>query len=401
MTNIKQKFGGFLEQLSLFFAVLFYILFAWHHWWSGVSPRLIRGSAEREAIHHAHLSIGATLFVFLLFIFVLWLVRPGNTVVERVKGAFANVVSTAVSLFFIFMFFSMLCGLAQAWAKGEETPFLGVFALPHFLDWSWSTAGYNHSSFSSIASALFSGMVFVFLFTHLRKYLKPGVAVALLIIVHLLVNLPKPPSLHPIAAFGTYVLTPSYYLIGLALYCWAKERRWVYWSVFTVFIVFFMYLPYFAFKVLPPWHQKAAEATVLVAPTQALKPARPQAEIFTDLDSLAAAKETATWCAQCHNLNVSDEHLLGPNLVGVYNRQAGIAEGYGRYSKAMVAKGLEGTFWTRDNLAEFFTHGQEFVPGNLMNQQTDLSDPARLNQVIDYLEYISSETTANINESTD
>lgn len=391
MTDIKQKLGGFLEQLGLFFAVIFYVLFAWHQWWSGVSPRLIRGSAERDAIHHAHLSIGATLFVLLLLITVVWLLRPGPSIVDRIKNAFSNVVNTAVSLFFIFMFLSMLCGLAQAWSKGEETTFLGVFNLPHFLDWSWSTAGYNHSALSTIASALFSGLIFVFLFTHLRKYVKPGIAVAILIILHLLINLPKPPSLHPIAAFGTYVMIPIFYMTALALYCWAKERKVVYLPVFALFIVFFLYLPYLAFKVLPPWHQKAAAETVLVESAEPLILARPQSEIFAKPESLAAAKEMVTWCTQCHNAVPSETHLLGPNLVGVYNRQAGTVEGYGRYSSAMVKKGLEGTFWNRQNLSEFLTHGQEFIPGNLMNQQSDLSDPVKLNQVIDYLEYISAE----------
>jgi cytochrome c len=289
------------------------------------------------------------------------------------------------------MFLAMLCGLGQAWAKGEDTAFLGVFNLPHFLDWSWSTSGYMHSALSNISTALFSGIVFVYLFTHLRKHVKPGVAVALLMLLHLLVNLPKPPSLHPIAAFGTYVMIPFYYLTALTLYCWAKERRWVYWPVLTLFIVFFMYLPYFAFKVLPPWHQAEAAPTVLVESKDVLIPPRPQAEIFPTAEALAAAKDLSTWCTQCHNATPSDTHLLGPNLVGAYNRQAGTVEGYGRYSKAMVQAGLDGMFWTRGNLSEFLTHGKEFIPGNLMNQQSDLSDPAKLNQVIDYLEYLSSE----------
>ena len=384
------KSGGFLEQLGLFFSVLFFTLFAWHSWWSGVSPRLIRGSAERDAIHHAHLSIGATLFVLLLLIFAVWLFRPGTSVLTRLKKAFSDVSNTAVSLFFIFMFFAMLAGLGQAWAKGEVTKVLGVFPLHEFLDWSWSTSGYMHSALSTISTAFFSAIVFVYLFTHLRKYVKPGVAVALLIILHLLINLPKPPSLHPIADFGAYVLVPSYYLIGLALFCWAKNRRWVYIPILTVIVVFFLYLPYFAFKVLPPWHQSAAEETVFVESKEVLTPPRPKTDIFPTSENLAAAKETASWCTQCHNAVESKEHLLGPNLVGVFNRQAGTAAGYGRYSKGMVKAGVEGMFWTRANLSEFLSHGKEFVPGTLMNQQTDLSDPVKRNQVIDYLEYISS-----------
>lgn len=389
--TFKNKLGSFLEQAGLFFSVMFYVLFAWHQWWSGVSPRLIRGSPERMEIHHAHVSIGATLFVFLVIGLLLWLARPGASPVEKLKGAFSNVSTTAVSLFFILIFFAILFGLGQAWAKDEKALFLGVFPLPVFLDWSWGTSGYMHSAFANSTSALFSGIVFVFLFSKLRNYVKPGIAVALLMLLHLVVNLPKPPSLHPIAAFGTYVMTPTFYLIGLALYSWAHKRWFVYWPVFALFFVFFLYLPYFAFKVLPPWHVRPAAATVRVEPTEPLIAIRAKSDIFADEASLEAAKETASWCGQCHNFEPSSTHLLGPNLVGAFNRQAGGLDGYGRYSEAMIAAGRSGTFWSRDNLRKYLTDGQGFIPGNLMNQQTDLSDPAAMDQVIDYLEYVSAQ----------
>ena len=389
--SIKQRIGAFLEQACLFFSLMFYVLFAWHQWWSGVSPRLIRGSAEREAIHHAHLSIGSTLFVFLIVLFFIWLLRPGLSPLDKIKKAFSDAAHSAISVFFIAMFAAMLYGLAQAWAAGEHTKFLGVFELPHFLDWPWGSSGYLHSSFSTISSAFFAGMIFIFLYVQLCKYVKPGIAVALLMLLHLLVNLPKPPSLHPIAAFGTYVMVPSYYLIALAIYTWANNRKWIYWPVYFLAILYFLYLPYFAFKVLPPWHVKPAAEVVLVEASVELAPIRTRAEIFPDEATVAAAQEVTSWCAQCHKLTPSDVHLLGPNLVGSFNRQAGTVDGYGRYSPAMVEAGLEGIFWTRETLTEFLTRGQEFIPNNLMNQQTDFSDPAKLNLAIDYLEYISAE----------
>lgn len=386
----NKESDGFLGQAGIFFSVMFYTLFAWHQWWSGVSPRLIRGSPERLEIHEAHVSIGATLFVFLLLMFVIWLFRPGTPLIEKFRSAFASVSGAAIALFFVCMFFAILYGLGQAWSKDEEARFLGVFALPRFLDWSWSTSGYMHSAFASSASALFSGMVFVYLFTKLRGYVKPGLAVALLMLLHLVVNLPKPPSVHPIAAFGTYVMTPTFYLIALALYSWAKKKWFVYWPVFLLFFVFFLYLPYFAFKVLPPWHAKPAEEIVLVSSNEDLSAVRSKDVIFADEDSLAAAKQIASWCAQCHNFETSETHLLGPNLQGVFNRQAGTVSGYGRYSQAMTDAGRAGTYWTPENLARYLSDGQAFIPGNLMNQQTDLSDPAKMQQVIDYLEYVSS-----------
>ena len=387
MTN---KTTSLREQFTLFFLVLFYTLFAWHQWWSGVSPRLIRGSAEREAIHHAHLSIGSTLFVILIVLAILWLIRGGASPMQKLRKAFDSAASTAISVFFLATFIAILCGLGQAWAKDEHTKFLGIFELPHFLNWSWSTSGYLHSSFSSISSAFFAGILFVFLFVQLKKYVAPGIAVGLLILLHLLVNLPKPPSLHPIAAIGTYIMVPGYYFIGLAVYTWANERRWIYLPVYALVALFFLYLPYFAFKVLPPWHQTERDEVVKVESKETLTPLRKASDIFPNEAALAEAKAAASWCTQCHNMKPSETHILGPNLIGIFNQQAGTVANYGRSSEAMINAGLSGIFWTRENLSKFLTNGQDFIPNNLMNQQTDLSDPEKLNQVIDLLEYISA-----------
>lgn len=388
--NAEKPTISTFERIKLLLVFLFYALFAWHQWWSGVSPRLIRGSPERDAIHHAHLNNGALLFVLFIILALIWLLRPGSTLVARLRHAFSNAGTTGVSLFFMGTFGAMLFGLAQAWAAGGETALFGLYNLPHFLDWSWGTSGYLHSSFSNISSALFAGVIFVYLYTKLRPHVHPALAVVILLGVHVLVNLPKPPSLHPIALIGTYVMVPTYYLVGLALYNFAHTKRWIYWPVYLLFTLFFLYLPYFAFKVLPPWHAPAAAEIVQVESSTPLSPSRSKTEIFADAQALSDAKETASWCGQCHNLKATGAHLLGPNLVGVFNTQAGTVNGYGRNSSAMLAAGSQGTYWTRENLANFLTDGQSFIPENLMNQQTDLSDPARLKQVIDYVEYLSS-----------
>lgn len=388
--TLKDKLSNFLEQIQIFLYLMFFVLFSWTQWWAGVAPRLIRGSEERVALHHAHLSLGATLFVFLVLFLVVWLFRPGQSFISKLRHSFKDASTTALSLFFISSLFLMLYGLAQAWSKDEHTPVFGVFNLPQFLDVSWATAGYMHSAFTNISIYLFIGIVFVYLYKQLVKHVSPGVAVTLLMVLHLLIALPKPPSLHPIASFGAYVLAPFIYLIALSLYNWANERKVVYGLVYLLFIVLFLYLPYFAFKVLPPWHQAAEKQVVLVEPKQQFAPLRSADEIFPTPESLAVATDTTAWCRQCHSVTKGDPHLLGTNLSGIFNQQLGSQAGYGRYSQAMIAKGEAGTFWTRESLAQYLTDGQNFVPGNLMNQQTDLSDPVKLNQTLDYLEYIST-----------
>lgn len=388
---MKDKIGNFLQQAQLFLFLMLFVLFSWTQWWSSVAPRLIRGSEERVAIHHAHLSLGATLFFFLVLFLVIWAVKPGDSFITKLKNAFKDASATAVSLFFISGFLLMLYGLGQAWSKGENTPVFGVFNLPQFIDFSWATAGYMHSAFTSISVYLFKGIVFVYLYKRLVNYMQPGVAVALLMVLHLLIALPQPPSLHPIAAVGTYVITPFIYLVALATYTWANNRKVAYGAVYGFFILFFLYLPYFAFKVLPPWHQPAVKEVVLVEPEQQFAPLRAASDIFKNAESLAVAEDTTAWCRQCHSVTKGQPHLLGPNLAGVFNQQLGSKTDYGRYSSAMIEKGEAGTFWTRENLAEYLTDGQNFVPGNLMNQQTDFSDAAKLDQALDYLEYISTQ----------
>ena len=388
----KDKYKFFLEQLGLCAAALFYTLFGWQEWWAGVAPRLIRGSEERNAIYHAHHNIGATLLILICVIFIVWLLKPNTSLLNKLKLAFAeSAAKTALSLFLLFAFGVMIAGLGLVWATGEEAKVLGIIPIPHFFETSMHGAGYLHSAFSSVTNMLFSGIAFVFLYCRLKDYMKPGLAVALLLLVHLLINLPKPPSLHPIANFATYILTPLYYLSALAIYCWCNKKPLIYWPIYTFFIIFLLYLPYFAFKILPPWHPQGGGEVVLVEQSEPLIKARSAEEIFPDPESLAQAEKAVSWCMQCHNVKPSDAHLLGPNLVGVFNRQAGSVEGYGRYSKAMVQSGNDGNIWTRESLGKFLTDGQNYIPGNLMNQQTDFSDAEKLNLALDYLEYISTQ----------
>lgn len=82
---IKEKIGGLLQQVQAFLFLMFFVLFSLIQWWSGVAPRLIRGSEEREALHHAHISLDATLFFFLALFLVIWSVRPGTSFFSKLK----------------------------------------------------------------------------------------------------------------------------------------------------------------------------------------------------------------------------------------------------------------------------------------------------------------------------
>ena len=116
--NSKPESSSLIDKAYTALLLLFYALFGWHRWWSGVSPRLIRGSAEREAIHHEHLSNGGGLFVLIIILLLIWLFRPGSSLGTKIRRALSTASSTAITLFFVTGFLAILYGLAQAWAVG-------------------------------------------------------------------------------------------------------------------------------------------------------------------------------------------------------------------------------------------------------------------------------------------
>ena len=68
-------------------------------------------------------------------------------------------------------------------------------------------------------------------------------------------------------------------------------------------------------------------------------------------------------CMACHSL-VPGEHLTGPSLTGIWNRKAGTAAGFARYSHALKESNL---VWDEDRLDAWLTKAIAVVPGNQMN----------------------------------
>src|SRR3954451_16920763 len=67
-------------------------------------------------------------------------------------------------------------------------------------------------------------------------------------------------------------------------------------------------------------------------------------------------------CMACHSIN-DGEHLTGPSLAHVWNRKAGSAEGFQRYSEALKRSGVT---WDAANLDKWLAGPEKFVPGNSM-----------------------------------
>lgn len=121
----------------------------------------------------------------------------------------------------------------------------------------------------------------------------------------------------------------------------------------------------------------------------ATRPAPTEAEKLAQLASLPAPYNTADLengrrvfarCRSCHTLPEGAPNMTGPNLWGVFGRQAGGREGY-NYSTALKSADFA---WDAERLNEWLANPRTFLPGNKMSF-AGIPDETDRRDVIAYL----------------
>ena len=103
-------------------------------------------------------------------------------------------------------------------------------------------------------------------------------------------------------------------------------------------------------RILPSWNGALATALLVLPAVVAAQ---------GDAERGATAFRA---CAACHSLE-ADEHLTGPSLAGFWERKAGTAKGFGRYSEALKRTDI---VWRADTLDKWLENPAAYIPGNTM-----------------------------------
>ncbi len=102
--------------------------------------------------------------------------------------------------------------------------------------------------------------------------------------------------------------------------------------------------------------------TILLTGALALVMAASMSAAFTPGDPVRG-QTVFKKCSSCHSVEEGKNRPTGPNLLGVFGRQAGIVEF--RFSESLVEAGAAGLVWTPELMNAYITDPKQFLKDTL------------------------------------
>lgn len=100
-----------------------------------------------------------------------------------------------------------------------------------------------------------------------------------------------------------------------------------------------------------------------------------------EADSAAGEALFKRVCGNCHTVGPGARAAFGPQLNGIFGRQAGATADY-QYSPAMKSAGV---VWSHETLSAFIKDSDEVVPGNKM-RFWGIGDQQKIDNLLLYLQ---------------
>lgn len=79
----------------------------------------------------------------------------------------------------------------------------------------------------------------------------------------------------------------------------------------------------------------------------------------------AAGERVFGQCRACHQIGETARNLVGPQLNGLFGRQAGSVQGF-NYSPAYKSPAMAGKVWSEENFATYIRDPRTVTPGTRM-----------------------------------